>query len=294
MEEAAKKREDIELQQSRISTQREKGGQAGPVPEEEKTEQDELRHIGALDRQLKSRHVQFLALSGAIGTGLFVGTGQAMSVGGPLSAFLAYAITGFNLFCVINSLGEMAAWLPIPGAVPIFAARYVDPALGFTLSWNYWYQLAIGVPIEVSACVVVLDYWNHPVPQVAVITAFFAAMVLINCLPVRMYGEAEFVFGAIKLTTIVGLILLMFIITVGGSPAGKPIGFLYWIDPGPMNEASPEPGCSLTKANTPLTTCFVPLVSGARRPRPVPCLLEGLHPGDVRLRRQRDGGGGVR
>lgn len=101
-------------------------------------QQQELQHIGTLERRLKSRHVQFLALSGAIGTGLFVGSGQVLSLAGPLSAFVSYAVTGFNLYCVINSLGEMAAWLPIPGAVPIFAARYVDPALGFTLGWNYW------------------------------------------------------------------------------------------------------------------------------------------------------------
>ena len=106
---------------------------------------DENKNIGTLERRLKSRHIQFLALSGAIGTGLFVGSGQVLSLAGPLSAFLAYAITGFNLFCVINGLGEMATYLPIPGAVSIFAARFVDPALGFALSWNYWYQLAIGV-----------------------------------------------------------------------------------------------------------------------------------------------------
>ncbi len=106
---------------------------------------DEHRNVGTLDRKLKSRHIQFLALSGAIGTGLFVGSGQVLSLAGPLSAFLAYAITGFNLFCVINGLGEMATYLPIPGAVPVFAARFVDPALGFCLGWNYFYQLAIGV-----------------------------------------------------------------------------------------------------------------------------------------------------
>ena len=204
--------------------------------QEAKYAAEDQRHIGTLDRKLKSRHVQFLALSGAIGTGLFVGSGQVLSLAGPLSAFLSYAITGFNLYCVINSLGEMAAWLPIPGAVPVFAARYVDPALGFTLGWNYWYQFAIGVPIEVSVCAVILDYWPNDVPKAALITVFFFAMVLVNCFPVRIYGEAEFVFGAIKLTTIVGLILLMLIITVGGTPSGDVIGFRYWRDPGPMNE----------------------------------------------------------
>lgn len=205
------------------------------TPATESKQENELRHIGTLDRKLKSRHVQFLALSGAIGTGLFVGSGQVLSLAGPLSAFLTYAITGFNLYCVINSLGEMAAWLPIPGAVPIFATRYVDPALGFTLGWNYWYQFAIGVPIEVAAAVVVVNYWDHSVPQVALVTIFFVAMVAINCFPVRFYGEVEFVFGAIKLTTIIGLMILMFIITVGGGPDGDAIGFRYWKDPGPMN-----------------------------------------------------------
>jgi amino acid transporter len=117
----------------------------------------EQRNVGTLQRKLKSRHVQFLALSGAIGTGLFVGSGQVLSLAGPLSAVLAYLITGFNLYAVINSMGEMATWLPLPGAVPVYAARFVDPALGFTLGWNYWYQFAIGVPIEISAAAIVID-----------------------------------------------------------------------------------------------------------------------------------------
>jgi yeast amino acid transporter len=91
------------------------------------------RHVGNLNRKLKSRHVQFMALSSAIGTGVFVGSGQMISLAGPLSAVLVYLITGFNLYCVINSLGEMAAYLPLPGAVPVYATRYLDEALGFTL-----------------------------------------------------------------------------------------------------------------------------------------------------------------
>ncbi|KAF4964815.1 hypothetical protein FZEAL_10834 [Fusarium zealandicum] len=201
----------------------------------------ETRNVGTLNRRLKSRHVQFLALSGAIGTGLFVGSGQVLSTAGPLSAFLSFSITGFNIYCVLNSVGEMAAWLPIPGPIPIFAARFVDPALGFALAWNYWYQFAIGVPIEVTVSAVIVDYWDNSIPKVALITLFYFPMVILNCLPVRIYGEAEFVFGAIKLLTIVGLIILMFIITVGGAPNGEAIGFRYWNHPGPMNEYL-EPG----------------------------------------------------
>ncbi|KAI2607798.1 proline-specific permease [Hypoxylon sp. NC1633] len=200
-----------------------------------KAEQD-TRNVGTLDRKLKSRHVQFMALSGAIGTGLFVGSGQVLSLAGPLSTFLAYLITALNVYCVVHSLGEMAAYLPLPGAVPVYASRYVDEALGFVLGWNYWYQLAIGCPIEVTVSIVVVDYWPNDIPKAALVTIFLLAMVIVNCFPVRIYGEAEFVFGAIKLTTIVGLILLMFIITLGGAPSGDRIGFRYWNDPGPMNE----------------------------------------------------------
>lgn len=79
---------------------------------DEEIEKGELenKNVGTLERRLKSRHIQFLALSGAIGTGLFVGTGQVLSLAGPLSMFLAYLFTGFNLYCVINSLGEMTTY----------------------------------------------------------------------------------------------------------------------------------------------------------------------------------------
>lgn len=185
-------------------------------------------NIGHLDRKLKSRHIQFLALSGAIGTGLFVGSGQVLSLAGPLSASLAYIFTGFNLFCVINSLGEMATYLPIPGAVPVYASRFVDPALGFALGWNYWYQLAIGVPIETTVSAIVIGFWPNGISNAVWITVLTVPMVLVNCLPVNFYGEAEFVFGAIKLLTVVGLILLMLVIDLGGAPSGNRIGFRYW------------------------------------------------------------------
>ena len=210
---------------------------AGDV-KDENTQKFELeqKNVGNLQRGLKSRHVQFLALSGAIGTGLFISTGQTLSLAGPFSAVLSYLITGFNLYAVINSMGEMATWLPLPGAVPVYAARFVDPALGFTLGWNYWYQFAIGVPIEISAAALIIDYWPNGVSSAVWITILFIVIVALNCTPVKVYGETEFILGAIKLTTIVGLIILMFIIMLGGGPNHDRIGFRYWKDPGLMLE----------------------------------------------------------
>lgn len=85
---------------------------------------------------MKSRHIQFIALGGTIGTGLFLGIGSAFTLAGPLSVLLGYTFTGLAVFAMMQSLGEMATWLPLPGSIPQFAARYVDDALGFAVGWN--------------------------------------------------------------------------------------------------------------------------------------------------------------
>lgn len=85
---------------------------------------------------LKSRHIQFIALGGTIGTGLFLGIGNAFTRAGPLSLLLGYTFTSGAIFAMMMSLGEMATWLPLPGAIPQFCARYVDGAMGFAVGWN--------------------------------------------------------------------------------------------------------------------------------------------------------------
>jgi amino acid transporter len=85
---------------------------------------------------LKSRHIQFIALGGTIGTGLFLGIGTAFANAGPVSVLLGYSITGIAVFGMMQSLGEMSTWLPLPGAIPQYCARYADPALGFAVGWN--------------------------------------------------------------------------------------------------------------------------------------------------------------
>jgi amino acid transporter len=85
---------------------------------------------------LKARHIQFIALGGTIGTGLFLGIATAFANAGPLSVLLGYTITGVAVFAMMQCLGELSTWLPLPGAIPQYCARYVDPALGFAVGWN--------------------------------------------------------------------------------------------------------------------------------------------------------------
>jgi len=91
-----------------------------------------------LKRRLKSRHLQMIAIGGTIGTGLFIGSGSALSKAGPAGALIAYAFVGTIVYSVMVALGEMATFLPIPGAFTAYASRFVDPSLGFAMGWIYW------------------------------------------------------------------------------------------------------------------------------------------------------------
>jgi amino acid transporter len=190
-----------------------------------------VEKYGYVSRGLKARHIQFIALGGTIGTGLFLGIGSAFVSSGPVSVLLGYTFTGVAVFAMMNCLGEMATWLPLPGAVPQYCARYVDDAMGFAVGWNNWYSNALTLCAEISAAAVVIGFWNDTITTAAWITIIWVLVVCLNIFAVSIYGEAEFVFASIKLVTIVGLLLLALIIDLGGAPGEGRLGFRYWYHP---------------------------------------------------------------
>jgi amino acid transporter len=95
-----------------------------------------------LHRDLKTRQLSMIALGGALGTGLLVNTGPYLAQSGPGSMLIGYALVGILCYSVMAAMGEMAAWLPIPSGFTGFAHRFVDPALGFALGWNYWFKVS--------------------------------------------------------------------------------------------------------------------------------------------------------
>ncbi|KAF2087483.1 amino acid permease [Saccharata proteae CBS 121410] len=191
---------------------------------------------GYVARGLKSRHIQFIALGGTIGTGLFLGIGKAFATSGPLSVLLGYSITGVAVWGMMNCLGEMTTWLPLPGAIPQYCARYVDPALGFAMGWNSWYQSAITLCAEISAAALVIGFWNDDINQAAWISIIIVLVLCLNIFAVAIYGEAEFIFASIKIITIIGLILMALCLDLGAGPKHDRLGFRYWKNPGAMKE----------------------------------------------------------
>lgn len=192
---------------------------------------------GNLHRTLKNRHIAMISIGGVIGTGLFLGSGGALSHGGPLGLLLGYAVMGTIVYSVMVALGEMVSHLPVAGGHITLATRFVDKALAFTMGWNYWYNWTIVLPAELSAAAVLINYWDSDTNlNAAWITIFLLVVIGINLGGARLYGEMEFWFASIKVLTITGLIIAGIVISAGGGPNHKSIGFQYWRDHGPFNQ----------------------------------------------------------
>ncbi|GAM91577.1 hypothetical protein ANO11243_096290 [Dothideomycetidae sp. 11243] len=185
---------------------------------------------GRTQRRLRNYHLTMIGLCSGIGTGLFVGTGAAYAKAGPGGLFLAFLTVGIILWCVMQSIAELATLIPTAGSFPHWATRFIDPAVGFSLAISYGYCYTIAIGSEVSAAAVVVSYWTDITPAV-VITVGLVAILAINLMSVRIYGDIEVITGAIKVTCFLGLLIVAVVITAGGGPDHQSIGFRYWKHP---------------------------------------------------------------
>jgi amino acid transporter len=185
-----------------------------------------------IQRHLRRYHVTMIGFCSGIGVGLFVGTGAAYARAGPAGLLLAYTIVGSVVWCVMQSIGELATLFPTAGTFPHWATRFIDPSVGFSLAISYAYLYAITIASECSAAAVLVSYWTDITPAV-VISVSLALILAINLMNVRYFGEVEVFAGAVKIFCFIGLILISIVITSGGGPSHESIGFRYWNDPGP-------------------------------------------------------------
>ncbi len=118
---------------------------------------------------------------------------------------------------VVTAITEVSAYLPVSGGtMSYYGHRNVSNSLGFAMGWLYWYSLGILVPYEITAAGLVIDYWNSPVNIAVWITIFIVVIVGLNILPVQFYGETEFWFASLKVSMMIGLLILSFILFWGG------------------------------------------------------------------------------
>ncbi|KAH7036198.1 lysine-specific permease [Linnemannia elongata] len=187
----------------------------------------ENEQFGEVKRDLKSRHLQMIAIGGTIGTGIFLSSGGSVAGAGPLGALISYTIVGTMVFFIVTSLGEMASYLPLPGAFSTFGARFVDPALGFGLGIGYAFQWIITVTIEVTAAGMILQYWWPNLQMWIPALVFIVILVGITLLGVKAFGELEYWFAMIKVLTCIVFIIVGILVDVGAVGDGF-IGGKNW------------------------------------------------------------------
>jgi len=183
-----------------------------------------------LQRSLSSSQMSMIAIGGAIGTGLFLGSGFAIGFAGP-SVLISYAIGAVIALLLMGCLAEMTVAHPTSGSFGAYAGYYVSPWAGFMVRYAYWASIVLAIGAEVTAVALYMQYWFPSSPSWVWIVLFSACLIGVNALSVNIFGMVEYWFSAIKIVAIVGFILLGAYI-VYGAPASGPIGFKNYFDHG--------------------------------------------------------------
>ncbi|MGI5471347.1 amino acid permease [Streptomyces sp. CA-132043] len=177
-----------------------------------------------LHRGLRSRHIRFIALGSAIGTGLFYGSSEAIQAGGP-AVLLAYLIGGGAVFLVLRSLGEMAVNHPCAGSFGEYATRHLGRLAGFTTGWTFAFEMVIVCIADITALGVYMGFWFPDVPRWIWLLAAIGVIGVLNLFNVKVFGELEFWLSLVKILAICAMILAgLAILVLGIGGGGMHIG----------------------------------------------------------------------
>ncbi|GHC98884.1 amino acid permease [Zhihengliuella salsuginis] len=180
-----------------------------------------------LDRKLSLRHIRFIALGSAIGTGLFYGSSETIQAAGP-AVLIAYLIAGCAVYAVMRALGEMAVRHPVAGSFAQYSGRYIGPLAGFLTGWTFAFEMIIVAIADMTAAAMYMKMWYPETPGWVWMVAALVLICGLNLLRVKVFGELEFWFTLIKIVTIVAMIVGGLALIIGGVSLG---GFT----PGPHN-----------------------------------------------------------
>ncbi|PWD87971.1 amino acid permease [Ignatzschineria cameli] len=160
-----------------------------------------------LKRGLKNRHIQMIALGGAIGTGLFYGSAESIALVGP-AILLAYLLGGFIIYLIMTMMGEMSTHEPVAGAFSHFSYKYWGEFPGFLAGWNYWFLYILVSMAELSVIGIYIQVWFPDIPLWVSSLTVLIIITIINLFSIRIYGEFEFWFALVKVLAIILLIAL--------------------------------------------------------------------------------------
>lgn len=175
---------------------------------------DIIEREKGLSKSLTTGQLTMIAIGGAIGTGLFLGSGLAIGLAGP-SVIISYAIGALIALLLMGCLAEMTVAHPVTGSFGAYAERYINPWAGFAVRYSYWFSLVCAIGTEVTAVAVYMKYWFPTVPAIVWILLFAAILMYVNATTVKMFGIVEYWFSFIKIVAITGFIILAVYVIVG-------------------------------------------------------------------------------
>ncbi|HRM14483.1 MAG TPA: amino acid permease [Acinetobacter parvus] len=162
----------------------------------------------ALKRAMSTRHLVMLSLGGAIGTGLFLGSGEVIAQTGPVAAIIAYILGGLIAYMVMLCLGELAVHMPVAGSFGTYAQKYIGPGTGYMISWVYWLTWTATLGTEFTAAALLMQEW-FPHISMWIWTIIFAITIFaLNLSSTRIFAESEFWLALVKVVTVVAFIIL--------------------------------------------------------------------------------------
>ncbi|MFI5754460.1 amino acid permease [Streptomyces sp. NPDC051569] len=173
------------------------------------------------ERGLGSRQVQMIAIGGAIGVGLFMGAGANIAKAGP-SIILMYALAGVVIFFIMRALGELLLYRPVSGSFAEYAREFLGPFFGYATGWTYWLMWVVTGMAELTAAAIYIHFWFPAIPQWVSALVFLVVLFGVNLISVKIFGEVEFWFSMVKVTAIIGMIVIgLGVLTLGFSDAGE-------------------------------------------------------------------------
>ncbi|WP_432096252.1 amino acid permease [Streptomyces sp. bgisy100] len=172
------------------------------------------------ERGLGSRQVQMIAIGGAIGVGLFMGAGANIAKAGP-SIILMYALAGVIIFFIMRALGELLLYRPVSGSFAEYAREFLGPFFGYVTGWTYWLMWVVTGMAELTAAAIYIHFWFPAIPQWVSALVFLVVLFGVNLISVKLFGEVEFWFSMVKVTAIIGMIVIgLGVLTLGFSQVG--------------------------------------------------------------------------
>lgn len=185
---------------------------------------DDPTEPGGLRRELSGRQVTMLAVGGAIGTGLFLGSGLAISLAGP-AVIIAYLVAALAALALAYALAEMVVVHPEAGGFGPIAQRYLGGLAGFVQRWIYWAAQVVNIGSDVVAAGLYMRFWYPELPLWLPVAVFSVLLLAVNAAAVRYFGEFEYWFAMVKVVTIVAFILIGLVGIFFGLPGQEPAGF---------------------------------------------------------------------